>query len=132
MNTSTTNLDVRHYTNGGTAPATPATEFTNVPAMTLSSYLLTAPAALRFNVRTAGSATNLIATDALALRGTAAVTAPPGPFDAVPGTEVAGSAVSAIVFPAAVAGTAAASVANSTTPAISFVWDRRPPRPPGT
>jgi hypothetical protein len=132
INTSNTNVDVRTYADGGTVPATPPAEFTNVPAMTFSAYTQTAPAAVRFNVRTAGTGTNLIATDALALRGAPAVTTAPGPFDAIPGTQVAGSAVSAIVFPAAVTGTAAASVAGSTNPAISFVWDRRPPRPPGT
>jgi hypothetical protein len=132
MNTSITNVDVRHYPDGGTVPPTSPAEFTNVPGMTFSSYLNTSPGLVRFNVRNAGTATNLIATDALALRGDTALTMPPGPMDAVPGTRVAGSALSAIVFPAAVAGTAAASVANSTAPAISFVWDRRPPRPPGT
>lgn len=132
VNTSTTNVDVRHYADGGTVPATSPAAFTNIPGITFSSYVNTAPAAVRFNVRNAGTATNLIATDALALRGSAAVTGSPGPFDAIPGTQVAGSAVSAIVFPAAVAGTAAASVAGSTSPAISFVWDRRPPRPAGT
>lgn len=130
MNTSTTSLDVRYYQNGGTAPAT--AQFAGVSGMTLSSYVLTAPDTFRFNVRTAGSAANLIATDFIALRGTAAVTGPPGPFDAVPGTGVAGSAISAIVFPPSVTGTAAASVANSTTTGISFTWDRRPPRTPGT
>lgn len=132
MNTTTSALDVRAYKYSAAAPATPT--FTSVSGMTFSTYVTAAPDTFRFNVRAAGGATSFLpgTTDLIALRGEPAVTTAPGPFDAVPGTAVAGSAVSAIIFPRSVVGTAAPQTAAFTTPAISFVWDRRPPRPPGT
>lgn len=131
VNTTTTALDVRHYKYTAAVPTTPPpAAWTNIPGMTLSAYVTAAPDTFRLNVRNAGTTTRVFA-DLIALRGAPAVTTAPGPFDAVPGTGVAGSAVSAIIFPRSVAGTAAPQTAAFTVPAISFVWDRRPPRPPG-
>lgn len=111
-----------------TAAAASGTDtWSAVPALTFSSYVTVAPGTYRYTVTNAGSATTLFAATT-ALIGTPAVTAAPGPFDAQPGTSVAGSAVTGIVFPRTVSGTQAPNV---TVPSISFVWDRRPPRPPG-
>ncbi|MEX2177607.1 MAG: DUF4397 domain-containing protein [Gemmatimonadaceae bacterium] len=119
-------IDVAVLTDAGAALATPV-NFTAVPALSTSAYATTAPAILRYNVQPAGGGTALFA-NSRALMGAAAVTVAPGPIDAAPGTTVAGSAVSGIVFPRSVSGSQAP---NFTTPAISFVWDRRPPRPAG-
>jgi len=67
-------------------------------AGSVSNFVFDVPAAYRFHVRPAGAATPPALMDALALGGTAAVTGPPGPFDAIPGTTQAGSAVTAIVY----------------------------------
>lgn len=49
-------------------------------------------------------------------------------IQALPGTNVAGSAVSAIIFPRSVANSQAPQTSSFLVPAIIFVWDRRPPR----
>lgn len=116
-------IDVRHYADGGTAPA--AATWAGVPALTVSSYISVPAGQYWYNVQPAGGGANLFA-DRRALVGAAAVTGPPGPFDAQPGTTVAGSAVSAIIFP-----TSVAPAPSVTSPSISYMWDRRPPRPPG-
>jgi hypothetical protein len=134
INATGSAIDVRQYPSTGTAPATAT--WANLAPMTVSSYVTTAPGQLRFNVQPAGGGTALFA-DALALPGAAAVIGPPGPTDALPGTTVAGSAVTAIVFPRSVAGsrapqtTGSATVPSYTVPVVTFVWDRRPPRPAG-
>ncbi len=48
-------------------------------------------------------------------------------ISSVPGTTVAGSAVTLIVFPRSTAGSKAPQTAAFQIPAGSFVWDRRPP-----
>ncbi len=111
-------IDVRQYPNGGAVPA--AATWANVAERTASSYVNVATGQIRYNVRLAGGATALFA-DALAPAGIAETI----DIDAVPGTTLAGTAVSGIVFPRSVAGSTAA---NFTTPGIFFVWDRRPPR----
>jgi hypothetical protein len=128
INTSTSAVDVRYYKEGTTPPASASWSSVAAAPNGISTYLTTAPDTLRFNVRTAGTATNFIASDARALRGEQPVVGAPGPIEGTPGTTVAGSALTALIFPASVTGTAAAQF---TSPAISFVWDRRPPRPPG-
>jgi hypothetical protein len=114
-------IDGRFYVTGGTPPTTPS--WAAVPELSASAYVSTPPGSIRYNVRPAGSATNLFA-DATALAGVAATV----DLEAQPGTTIAGSAVSGFVFPRSVAGSKAA---NFTTPGIVFVWDRRPPRAPG-
>lgn len=126
LNTTDAAIDGKHYLSTGTAPATAT--WAAVPALTASNYVNAATGTYRYNVTPAGGGTALFA-DATALAGTAAVVGPPGPIDAAPGTTVAGSAVTGIVFPRSVAGSRAP---NITTPGIVFVWDRRPPRAPGT
>lgn len=128
-------IDVRYYPTTGTAPGTVLA--LNVPPLTImSTHVTTAPTQLRYNVRPAGGAT--LFADRIALIGAAAVVGPPGPFEALPGTTVAGSAVTGIVFPPSVTGSGApqgtgtATIPSWTAPAITYVWDRRPPRTPGT
>jgi hypothetical protein len=134
INATGSAIDVRQYPSTGTAPATAT--WANVAPMTVSSYVTAAPGQIRFNVQPAGGGAALFA-DALALVGAAAVTTPPGPTDALPGTTVAGSAITAVIFPRSVAGsrapqtTGSATVPSYAVPVVTFVWDRRPPRPPG-
>ena len=124
-------INVRHYLSTGAPPAT--AQWPNLASMGIGTYQLMAPTTgttqVRLNVRDNTDVTALVATDAGALVGAAAQITAPGPIDALPGTSVAGSAVTAIVFPRSVAGSQAPS--TFTTPAVTFVWDRRPPRPAG-
>jgi uncharacterized protein DUF4397 len=131
INATGSAIDVSYYPSTGTPPATAT--WANVGPLTVSSYATAAPGQLRFNVQPAGGGAPLV-TDPLALIGAPALTGPPGPTDALPGTTVAGSAVTAIVFPRSVAGSQApqtTAAPSYTAPAVTFVWDRRPARPPG-
>jgi hypothetical protein len=112
-------IDARQYVATGTAPATPT--WANVAPYSASNYVTVAPAQIRYNVQPAGGGTTLV-TDALALIGQAAT----ADIEATPGTTIAGSAITAIVFPRSVAGSRAPQ--SFTTPGVSFMWDRRPPR----
>ncbi len=122
-------LDVRQYVDGGAAPATAT--WAAVPAYSASAYVLVDPARIRYNVRLAGGTTNLFA-DQLALIGAAATSTAgsAGKLDisSLPGTTVAGSAISLVVFPRSTAGTKTPQTAAFQVPAGAFVWDRRPPR----
>jgi hypothetical protein len=69
MNASPTAVDVRTYTNGGAVPA--GATFANVAPLSVSSYVTTAPAQIRYNVQPAGGGAVLFA-DPLALIGAAA------------------------------------------------------------
>jgi hypothetical protein len=127
------------------AEATAATgTWANIPPMTVAAYQTAAPAIYLYKAtqgatRVADHAAALAIGNMhrRALQGAAAVTVAPGPFDAVPGSEVAGSAVTGIVFPRSVLGTQApqgtgsASIPSWQGSAITFAWDRRPPRPAG-
>lgn len=130
VNTTNTTIDVSRYASGGTVPAAPS--WAAVPPYTISTYQTTAPGNVMFNVKSGG--TNLF-TDGQAIPGAAARSSAGtgGKIDieAIPGTTVAGSAVTAIVFPRSVAGSKAPQGAAFAVPAISFMWDRRPPRPAG-
>jgi hypothetical protein len=138
VNTTDAAIDVEHYPASGAATGTP--QFNDVAALSASAYLNANIGSIRFNVKPGAGGANLFA-DATALAGAPAngpggKTCPPDPSnfcdrDALPGTTVAGSGVSAFVFPrsAVPAGTAATGFGtNFTTPGIVFVWDRRPPR----
>lgn len=132
MNTTGAPIDVRQYVSGGTVPATAT--WANVPPYSVSSYVTVPPAQIRFNVQPAGGGTAMFA-DALALPGAppSSSAGPGGKIDteAAPGTTVAGSAVTLIVFPRSVAGSKAPQSSAFQVPAGMFFWDRRPPRPPG-
>jgi uncharacterized protein DUF4397 len=120
LNTTASPIDVREYASSGTAPAAPT--WAAVPGMSASSYVTAAPGQFKYNVQPAGGGTPLFA-DALALIGA------PGTIDieALPGTTVAGSAVTLIVFPPSVSGSKTPQTSAFKVPAASFMWDRRPP-----
>jgi len=121
INATGSPIDARQYLSTGSVPA--AATWANIAPLTASSFVNVAPSQYRFNVQPAGGGTALF-TDALALPGAAAAV----DVEALPGTTVAGSAVTAIVWPRSVAGSKAPQAAAFNTPAVSFVWDRRPPR----
>jgi len=121
INATDAPIDARQYVSTGTAPANPT--WANVAPYTASTYVTVAPSQVRYNVQPAGGGTTLF-TDALALIGQAAT----ADIEATPGTTIAGSAITAIVFPRSVAGSRAPQGGAFNAPAISFMWDRRPPR----
>src|SRR5215510_8015073 len=110
INTTTGAVDVRQYVDPGTVPTTPPS-WANLAGLSISTYQQVAPSRIRFNVQPAGGGTSLFG-DALALLGQPAGTDPKLANGctvgvdciATPGTTVAGSAVTLIVFPASVAG----------------------------
>ena len=118
INTTGTPVDVREYLSTGSLPS--AATWTSVPALGMSNYVTSAPGTIRFNVQPAGGGSTLFA-EASALLGVAGTV----DLEAIPGTTIPGSAVSAIIWPRSVSGSKAAQFS---TPAISFAWDRRPPR----
>jgi hypothetical protein len=124
MNATNSPIDGRQYPSGGTAPATAT--WGAVPAYSVSNYVLVAPGQVRYNVQPAGGGTSLFA-DALALLGNV----PTVDIEGTPGTTIAGSAVTMIVFPRSVAGSKAPQTTAFQVPAGSFMWDRRPARPSG-
>ena len=128
INTTGAAIDVRQYVSGGTLPV--AATWANVAAMSVSTHITTAPAQIRFNVQPAGGGTALFA-DGLALLGSPAFSTAgaSGRLDveALPGTTIAGSAVTFIVFPRSVAGARTPQTAAFQVSAGASVWDRRPP-----
>lgn len=132
INTTGAPIDVRQYVT--TLPA--AASFSSVGAMTVSQYIDVAPNTIKFNVQPAGGGTALFA-DATALVGQANGTVANGctvgkDCDAAPGTLAAGSNVTAIIFPRSVAGAKTPQTAAFQVPAITFMWDKRPPHAAGT
>ena len=132
INATNAAIDVRVYLNGGTAPATAT--WAAVPAYSRSTHVTMPAGSYRYNVTPAGGGAALFA-DALTLPGAAAscssVACKPGEKEDIasqPGTTIAGSAVTGIVFPRSTAGARTPQSASFTVPAITFTWDRRPPR----
>ena len=111
INASSEAIDASYYPDGDDAPGSVLA--LNVAPMTFSSHVNTTPGEIRYNLRPAGNP-SLALGDGLALVGTAAITGPPGPFDARPGTTVGGSAVTAIFFDEPVPGTPTEDLATST------------------
>lgn len=123
-------VDVRQYASTATVPANPT--WANVPAYGISTYVTAAPAQIKYNVQPAGGGTALV-TDGLALIGNPNGTQVGGctvgvDCEGAPGTTVAGSAITAIIFPPSVAGTKAPQGGAFTSPLLAFTWDRRPAR----
>lgn len=114
-------LDGRHYPVGGSVPGSAV--WTGVGELTASNYLNAPTGRTMINIQPAGGGTALVNTEC-SQRGIQ----PTVDLEGVPGTEVAGSVLSAIVVPRSVSGSQAA---NFTTPGLICVWDRRPPRAPG-
>jgi hypothetical protein len=105
--------------------ATTSTAISGAPAIaglaygTSSAYATRAPGAFAVRVTAAGSTTPLIS--AAAPAGTAGTTS----ADPIGGASQAGSVITAVAFPASVAGSSAQSSAN---PSVLFFIDRHPPR----
>jgi len=132
INATSAAIDVSQYVKGGTAPATPT--WANVGPMSISSYVMAAPGQIMYNVKSAGSATNVFA-DVQALLGSpASSSAGTATLDIapIPGTSVAGSAVTLVVFPPSAPGARTPQTSAFLTSAGGFMWDRRPPNPAGT
>lgn len=127
INATMTPYEVRQYVNGGAVPGAPTWTAT---AMSVSSHITTAPNQIRYNVQPVGGGAAVFA-DPLAIRGAAAYSTAGASglldIEAVPGTQVAGSAVTMIIFPAAVAGTRTPTAGAFGGVAGTFIWDRRPP-----
>jgi hypothetical protein len=141
INATMTAIDGSVNLNGSAEKLVPDAAWTNVAPLTAGAYQTVAAGTYNYKVSAVGAhAVSLTVGVPLyrrALVGAAEVLVAPGPFDAVPGTSVAGTAVTGIVFPASVAGTGAPQGAGSTSippwtgSTLSFMWDRRPPRSPG-
>ncbi len=132
INTTSGPLEFRQYPSTGTVPA--ATSWPTVAAYSQSAFISAGVGPIKINAQPVGGGVAIF--DALAISGTPAqsqgvVCVAPAKCDleATPGTTIAGSAVTAIAFPASTPGTGAVQFA---APGVSFMWDRRPPRPPGT
>ena len=139
MNATGVAINGEQYTNGGASTGTYTTGWTAIAPLTRSAYFSRLPG--RVNVRVDTTlALKLIAADPLALLGVKAMfsgdtlCSGTGPTTALPacdqqaigGSLIAGSAISGIIYPRSVAGSKAPSA--FTTPAASWMWDRRPPR----
>lgn len=132
INATPSPIDVSAYVKGTAVPGSPT--WSSVAAYSRSSFVNVPPALIMYNVRAAGSATNMFA-DIQALAGAAASSsAGTTKLDIapIPGTLVAGSAVTMVVFPAATVPSRVPQTAAFLVPAGAFMWDRRPPNPAGT
>lgn len=103
---------------GDAITGTPA--FAAVAEQKYSSYVTAAPGAFAIRATAAGNATTIHAS-AAAPAGTAGTTT----ADPIGGATVAGTVITAMVFPASVTGSMAAA---STTPSVVYVVDKQPPR----
>ncbi len=122
INTTASPIDVRQYATSVPVPATPT--WASVPAYSFSSFVTVPVGGYRYNVRAAGSSTNLIATDLTALAG-----APPdlvAGLDPLPGTTQAGSVVTLVVYPPSRAGARTPQGGAFAAVGGAFMWDRRP------
>lgn len=128
INATSAPIDVRAYPQGGTLPVNAT--WANVGALSASSFVNAAPGNILYNVQPAGGGTALFA-DMLALPGAPATSSAGAggklDTDPLPGTTVAGSAVTLIVFPRSAAAARTPQTAAFQVPAGSFAWDRRPP-----
>jgi hypothetical protein len=121
VNATDAAVDARIYANGGTVPGDAT--WSAVAPLSATSYVTKAAGRTAVNIQPAGGGTAIINTECTQ-RGVAAAV----DLEAVPGTEVAGSALSAVIVPRSVAGSTAP---NITSPGLICIWDRRPPRAPG-
>lgn len=119
--------DVYASSTGGTSPLPSSPLVTGVAQFTASAYKSMTPGPLAFRLTTSGSSSVLV--DATAPAGAAADRT--NNLTAVGGSTIAGSAFTAIFFPAAVAGSPSAGsagcVAKCAAPGVVWVVDRYPP-----
>jgi Domain of unknown function (DUF4397) len=132
INATSSAIDARAYARGSAVPSTPT--WANVAAFSASAWVTQPPGTIDYNIRAAGGSTAMFA-DRQALPGTAAFSSAGAggkiDIDASPGTTVAGSATTMIVFPASVAGARTPQTNPFKIPNVVTMWDRRPPRPAG-
>jgi hypothetical protein len=121
INATSAAIDASQYLATATAPATPT--WANVAAYSRSAFVAVPPGTYRYNVKTAGTTTNLFA-DLQAMPGTAKTV----DIEGTPGTTQAGSAVTLVVYPPSTPGARTPQTTAFQVPAGSFMWDRRPPR----
>lgn len=123
-------IEASQYVTGGVLPASPT--WANVAPYAVSSFVTADTGSKSYNVRAAGTTTSLIGADLTALLGAPATSSAgaAGKLDIepIPGTRVAGSAVTLVVFPRSTAGARTPQTAAFQVPAGAFTWDRRPPR----
>lgn len=133
------NVDVHVLSGGSTGLASPLVSAPGLAFGTASGYLnlaalpsdTTVASFYRFAVTPAGTAT-VVANVVPRLAGRRAIPPPASnptarPIDAEAGVQVAGSALTAFVMPAAEAGSPAATATNQ-TPTVVLVADKNPPR----
>jgi hypothetical protein len=129
INAGTSAIDVRTYTTGGTLPATPT--WANVAGLSISTFVNADTGSISYNVQPAGGGAALF-TDMQALRGAVATSSAGAgaklDIEPIPGTGVAGSAVTLVVYPRSTAASRTPQTAAFQVPAGAFMWDRRPPR----
>jgi hypothetical protein len=135
INATSTAIDAWAFVTGTTAPTlASAPTWDAVAPYSKSAYIEFDTTAYTFQVRNDGAAAVLFAnTAALAgapanCSGSTCLTGQFADIEAVPGTRVSGSAVTGIVFPRSTAGSRAPQTAAFAVPAITYMWDRRPPR----
>src|SRR5215475_14522478 len=132
INATSSAIDARAYARGSAVPATAT--WANVAPYSATTWVTQAPGTIDYNIRAAGGATGMF-TDRQALPGAAAFSSAGAngkiDIEASPGTTVAGSAVTVIVFPRSVAGARTPQTAAFGIPNVVTMWDRRPPNPPG-
>jgi hypothetical protein len=121
LNATGSAIDASQYVQGGTAPSSPS--WAAIQPLSASAWVNVNPGSIMFNVKPAGGGANLFA-DMLALPGQDATV----DIEGTPGTKVAGSAVTLVVYPRSTAGSRAPQTAAFAVPAGSFMWDKRPPR----
>lgn len=129
INATPSAIDVRTYKTSATLPT--AATWENVGALSVSTFVSTDSGAYSYNVQPAGGGTALFADQPALLGAVALSTAGPlGKLDIepIPGTRVAGSAVTLVVYPRSTAGSRTPQTTLFLVPAGSFMWDRRPPR----
>lgn len=134
INATNAAIDVRAYVGTAAAAQAGAPTWPALAPYSVSSYIEVDSTAYMYNVRAAGAATNLFG-DVAAMVGTVANCSglpckvnEKADIEAAPGTRVAGSAVTGIVFPRSTAGSRTPQTAAFQVPAITFMWDLRPPR----
>lgn len=127
-------IDASQYVTGTAVPGTPT--WAAVAPYTASAFVAADTGSKTYNVRLAGTTTSLLASDLLALLGAPATSTagcPPAPatckldIASLPGTRIAGSAITLVVYPRSTAGARTPQTATFLVPAGAFIWDRRPP-----
>jgi hypothetical protein len=135
INTTGAAIDVWAYNTAGATPALTSTPtWDAVAPYSRSTYVEVDSGSYAFQVKNDAGAAVLF-TNATSILGAlptcSGQVCTAGQFadiEAAPGTRVPGSAITGIVFPRSTAGARTPQATAFTNPAITFMWDRRPPR----